>query len=141
MDVNDFKSLCKDVVAKPEFQPTPDGTTHCNQGLTTIAREFGVTDFEGKMANQIIDHISAHPQWAACTDEEAWDWAMQGKLAIACVKEAVHGHVATIYPAPKVTSGKWGKEVPVVANVGKKNEIFGENFAFHEPPQHFKFLG
>ena len=141
MDVNDFQSLCKDVVATPEFQPTPDGTTHCNQGLTRIAREFGVDNFEGKLANQLIDQISQDPKWAACDADEAWNWAMQGNLAIACVKEAVHGHVATIYPAEKVASGKWGMSVPQVANVGKKNEIFGENFAFHEPPQHFKYIG
>lgn len=141
MDVNDFQSLCKDVVGKPEFQPTPDGTTHCNQGLTTIAREFGVDNFEGKLANQLIDEIAVHPQWAACSADEAHAWAMQGKLAIACVKENPHGHVATVYPGDKVMSGKWGKEVPQVANVGKKNDIFGENFAFHEEPQHYKFIG
>lgn len=141
MEISDFQALCKDVVAAPELQPTPDGTTHCNQGLTRIAAEFGVDDFDGKMANQIIDQISSDPRWSACSADEAWDWAMQGRLAIACMKEEVHGHVAAIYPAPKVDSGKWGTSVPQVANVGKKNEIFGENWAFPEPPQHFKFLG
>jgi hypothetical protein len=40
-------------------------------------------------------------------------------------------HVAVVYPGrPMMYSGKWNIRVPCVANVGKKNEVMGANYAF-----------
>lgn len=140
MEIEVFKSLCAGVVADPELQPA-GGVTHCNQGLNDIATEFGFTEFDGKMANACIDLMASDMRWRECSAEEAWTWAMAGNLAVACMKEEPHGHVAVICPGDKVASGKWQVDVPQIANVGQKNGIFGENFAFREPPKHYLYQG
>lgn len=51
-----------------------------------------------------------------------------------------HGHVAAVFPGGMVYSGKWGKECPLVANIGERNGIFGANYCFKEEPRWFVFV-
>jgi len=140
MDIDTFKSVCSTLIDDPELQPA-NGVTHCNQALTRLAAQFGFGDFDGKLANDCIDLMASDGRWRECTSEEAWMWANQGHLAVACQKEEPHGHVAVICPGEKVFSAKWQADVPQIANVGQKNGIFGENYAFREPPTHYLYQG
>lgn len=53
-----------------------------------------------------------------------------------------HGHIAGIYPSGgcMAWSGKWSKEVPYVANVGRKIGKMSANYAFLEEPRYFIFI-
>lgn len=87
------------------------------------------------MANQIIDLIATHDQWAECPIEKAQALANEGTLIVACLKADPHGHVNVVCPGKEKTSGRWG-QVPTVANVGKTNFIgSGLNWAFSDLPK------
>lgn len=121
--------------SRPEYQPQPNGTTHCNQFVTEVALGCGFKGFDGLLANQIIDFICSNNQWSECPMDKAQDLANEGTLIIACLKADPHGHVNIICPGKMKSSGRWAS-VPSVANVGKENFIGkGLNWAFSDLPK------
>lgn len=136
---NAFKliEICEDVVNDPSLAPA-DGKTYCNIALHRIAVKCGVSYFEGKLANDICDLVAGHKDWRKEADlARVQKHANSGGLAIAAQKDTPHGHVAVVAPGMAVPSGKWGKDAPIVANVGKKNGIMGANFAFATIPDFY----
>lgn len=119
----------------PEYAPR-DGVTHCNQFVSEICSTLGFKDLDGKLANEICDAISKHPQWSEePSAERCQDLANGGTLIIAGIKANPHGHITVICPGKIKTSGRWG-DVPSCANVGK--DLFigkGINWAFSEWPK------
>lgn len=128
-----------------------DGKTFCNFATDYIASQLGCQMFHDAkkqpyLANQIIDILSSSPKWQKVSGTAAWDWAMEGKLALATQKELPHGHVAVLAPAPRVWSNKWQMYCPQVYNVGKADNMntfppfwIGENFAFADRPVHYVY--
>lgn len=129
-----------------------DGKTYCNFGFDFIASMFGAKETHDAKkvpydANTIIRNVDSSDNWKKVPGTEAWDWAMQGNLALACYQEVPHGHVAALAPAPKTWSQKWSAYVPQVYNVGSAEYMnlkapfwVGENFAFKNMPVHYVYL-
>jgi len=122
----DIRRVCAEVLAMPEYEPKPDGTTFCNQALHNILSILGLPEFcwdqekaqRLMLANDIADKLEN-----TCKELSfgmAFDEANRGSIVVAALKMPVHGHVAIIYPSPGLyTSGKWDRnDVPFVANVG-----------------------
>jgi len=114
-------------------------TTHCNQFVNEVLSFIGFGDLEGKMANDIVDFIKAHPQWSEVSMDKCQALANAGTFVIAAIKAPVHGHVAIICPGKEKSSGRWG-QVPSCASVGKENTIGrGINWAFSEMPSFYAY--
>mgnify|MGYP007031184691 CR=1 FL=1 len=105
--------------------------TYCNFAVQKAARYYGYKLFDNKNANSITEYLELGlATWHKDNGLRAAYHAMIGGLAIAAKKYPKHGHVAVIAPRPCEFSGSWGKEVPIVANVGKKNGFMKVSEAF-----------
>lgn len=120
-------------------------TTYCNYFVYAVCSKMGYKGFWSSdrkgplMANEMIDLMSKEVDWMKEKDGNMGQYhANIGSLVIAAQKADVHGHVAVVRPGEMIYSGKWGKLVPRIANVGK--DVFidkGVNFAFAEEPAYF----
>lgn len=120
-------------LCRPEYQPG-GGLTHCNSYVNDVCQGYGCKDFDGLMANQMIDLMDTSPSWSKVAMEQCQSLANAGSLVVAGLKADPHGHVNVICPGKEKTSGRWGN-VPSCANVGK--DIFigkGINWAFSDLP-------
>lgn len=145
MDPVELRKLLTDLVKDPSLTMRPDGTTFCNFGVQRVVKAFGL-DFDGLMANDIYDRLaeSVGKDWLKVAGQQASDRAQRGGLAIAAKKYAVHGHVAVLFPAPMTVSESLGREVPQIANVGKKNAVMRVTEAFpvkEGEPDYFIYVG
>lgn len=134
--------ICDRVVADPVLAPERDSDgkitkTKCNLAVQIICEEMGYGDFLGLVANQIYALAKKGKDWKKASGDEASAAANGGALAIAAVQGTPHGHVAILYPGPKVWSGHWNREAPVIANVGVRNGVMGANWAFAKEPDYF----
>lgn len=119
--------------SRPEYQPG-GGLTHCNSFVSEVATTYGFKGLGKLLANDIIDLITAHPDWVSVSLENAQSACNQGTLIIAGLKANPHGHVCIICPGKEKVSGRWGP-VPSVANVGETNFIGnGINWSFSNMP-------
>lgn len=122
--------------------------THCNEA---IRRTFSMSGFpntftKDEVANAIIDQLKrSNSGFREVGTVEAWKAAQQGELVIAGHKYATHGHVAMVYPSDEMKhSASWDKDVPLLSNVGKHNEIMKVSDAFPVSlgePQYFVYQG
>lgn len=104
--------------------------TYCNFALQEYAKSFGYDGFKGLNANEICEKAEADKAFAKDSAERATEHAKKGGFAFAGKQYTGHGHVAAVYPGPMVYSGSWGKFVPLLGNVGKKNGIMATSLAF-----------
>lgn len=134
-----LEKACRDAVER--FKSDGE-TTYCNIALNHIAILLGYRGFVGLLANAIVRKLETDPDFAPVSPEKAKELADMGELVIAGQKGEPNGHVAVVFPnRPMVTSGKWnGAKVPVVANVGKTNAIFGANYAFVKEPKYYAWI-
>lgn len=132
--VKDLQAACEALISDPKLAPK-DGTTYCNIAVTRVCEEYDITCFRGMMANAMCDYMAAN--WKKVSGKEANTLANEGVICIAGQKEAAHGHVCLIYPGAMVYAGKWKKEVPVAANVGKRNGNMGINWIFQTEPDYY----
>lgn len=113
-----------DVYDRNDFKPNPDGSTHCNQAVNAICMTMGCKDFDGKVADEIVDFMGSHDDWSPVPMEKAQDLANQGSLVVAGLKGSdlgsAHGHVVVIRPGHPCQSGKWGL-TPRCVNIGKSD--------------------
>jgi len=110
-------------------------TTYCNQYVDEVCEVVGFEGLTGKMANEICEYLSKHPQWSPVKMEDCQDLANGGTLIVAGIRGDPHGHVCIICPGKPKVSGRWGL-VPSCASVGKENTIGrGINWAFSERPE------
>ena len=131
--------LCDSVLIDPDLIPR-DGKTYCNTAAYKICFNYGYDLYDPNrkdlmMANEIEAWVRSN--WAKITGLKANRLANEGKIAMAAQKGTPHGHIAIIYPGAMVYSGKWAKEVPVVANVGARNGVMGCNYAFKTEPAYY----
>jgi len=62
------------------------------------------------------------------------------RIIFAIIKQNPHGHIAPIFPNEEIKfSAKWNCLVPMVANVGKEQNIMGLNYAFADKPDFFEY--
>lgn len=125
-----LKDACDMVIADPELETKRvDGVlvTHCNQGAEMVAEAMGCTDLSGYDADEQYQILSADTsgRWKKVEGSEATIHALDGGLGFAAMPShrlgEKHGHIAAIYPAGMQASGSLGKDVPMVANVGKQD--------------------
>jgi hypothetical protein len=129
-----------------DFQPKTNKEneiieTYCNVATDYICREvWKFKGFMNMMANQIFDRMKNAPDFAEVTPDTAQTLANDGRMVIAGFKNEPHGHCAVVVPGKALYSGKWMKNAPLIANVGKRNGIMGANFAFRTPPIFFAHI-
>lgn len=116
-----------------ELAPTVENgklVTHCNQFVHSIAKAIGYTNFEGLMANQMVD-LMKKPEngWIQVDGAVAQEHANKGVLVIAGRTATGHGHVCIVVPGILEKSGSWGEAVPKCVNVGK-DVFFGKKISF-----------
>ncbi len=123
-------ALCRDVMTSPDLRPR-DGKTYCNYAVMRVAEGLGLEPWrKDDMANDMIDVMESSGMFAKETAERASKHAMKGGFAVAAHKYAQHGHVAVVYPTACQHSGSLGKDVAMVANVGKENGLMLSSQAF-----------
>lgn len=134
MKAEELDNLCHELIADPALWAhdiTGDGKpeTFCSQAVRRAANRYGCSDFGAELdpitANMICDRLAGGlPGWRQDTGDRAAAHALKGGLAIAAKAYEPHGHVAVVAPRAMQHSGSWGKDVPVLANVGKPPNRF-----------------
>ena len=124
-----LKELCDEAVSNKAFLPG-NGKTHCNRSVRFIAQGFGYGFSPNDLASDQLAAIALDPAWEAVPLRKVSQLAQQGVLVILGIRAEPHGHVVVAYPDKPQVSGKWGGEVPMVANVGQKNWVCKLSEAF-----------
>lgn len=115
-----------------------DGVTYCNFAVQDVARIMGYKELDHRLANEIIDFISASKDWSKVEMNGVQQLANSGSLVIAGQYGEKHGHVAVVRPGLSKWSTKWNCPVPSVMNIGKDCFISkGVNWAFQDIPLFF----
>jgi len=156
-----LKDFCDDAIKK--YPPKIDKktgdvvATYCNFAVDDIARHMDYKGFNYNGAPYMADRICSVllSDWLKIDGEQAHRLAASGVLCIAAMssaeiraaairlnkpalKNAQHGHVAVIYPAPRmVQSASWCKEVPLLANIGRVNGVLGASQCFPAEPKYY----
>lgn len=137
MDIEHLKSALDALIKDPSLFQKPDGTTFCNIAVHRIAALYDIKEFplnahgDPPMANRMCEIAATSPAFESASGEGANAAALAGKFVLAAHGYAGHGHVAVVYPSPEMFySPSWKKEVPFVANVGKRNAIIPASEAF-----------
>lgn len=142
-----LKEILDSVRNQTDLQPH-DGITYCNiaidriLGLCGIPRIINPLTGQPHLANSMIDYLEANTlRWGKVNGFAAHSYANLGALVIAGAKNpAGHGHVAPLSPAEKMGfSPSWGKDVPMLSNVGKKNAILRASQAFRTEPSYYAY--
>lgn len=117
--------------------------TYCNLFVHRVSKLMGFDYFFNRqaervmLANEIIAWLERNGR--QLNTIEAFEAAKEGRFVIAGRRGDEHGHIAIIYPCPHLAySGRWGMGVPLCANVGKVNGIFGVNWAFQILPEYYE---
>ena len=144
--------------------------TYCNYFTRTVCRWFGWTEFrheDDDQASEICRYMRSHAEYWMKLEgnfsytimgsnqqvvrlgpdyEAAVKYACRGGLVVAAQENPdnkAHGHVCIIAPEPKLlVSPKWGRSVPIAANVGKTN-FYGQalSWAFALEPELYLYRG
>jgi hypothetical protein len=131
-----FDIICS-VYDNPHYKPV-GGTTFCNLAAQDIATAFGCQDFNGKLANEIVDFVEKSPDWEEVAIGEVQFKANMGSLIFAMQRGDPHGHLCAVRPGMEKFAGHWNCMAPSVCNIGKENFISkGANFAFAEMPRFY----
>lgn len=144
-------AICEETINEPSLLGRK-GTTYCNIAVQRISEFFGFHGFRGLLANDMYKVCLNSDRWSLLkifrVDKKtfsdcliAQSRAMNGNFVVAAKRGSGNGHIAVVYPGKMAYSGKWGEDVPLVANVGKKNGIMGANYAFKERPEFFIWNG
>jgi hypothetical protein len=144
-----LKDILDVVRAQPDLEPVFDDAgklvrSYCNIAIDRVMGIMGtpriVNHVNGQplLANDMIDCMeNSETRFTKVTGDVACARASQGILVIACQCEALRGHVAAVYPAPMEYSGSWKKDVPLLSNVGKKNDVMRASQAFRVEPAYY----
>lgn len=154
-DLPTLKAACDAVVRDPALFPVKDAAgniveTHCNFGAVRVANAMGCHELDHLMADD--QHatmlVNKSGLWKKADGAAAAAHAMAGGLAFASASGAMlgeaHGHIAAVCPEPMQFSGSLGKDVPILANVGKTDAEEKESLAFpvaKGEPDYFVWLG
>lgn len=165
MDAVKLKEILDAVREQADLRPQVDEEGHvlrtfCNIGLDRILGLCGIPRLINKVsmqplcANDICDYMrNSFTRWTKVTGEVACARASQGILVVACRHSDTangHGHIAAVYPAPMQNSGSWGKDVPMLNNIGRpfkpkppfteedlKNRVLKSSQCFRKEPDYY----
>jgi|GEM_PF-3129952 len=164
MTATQLKSILDTVRQQKDLRPQVDAEGHvlrtfCNLGLDRILGLYGAPRMVNRlnsqplMANDMIDFMRSSTRWERVDGSVACARASQGVLVVAAKGSDTangHGHVAAVYPAPAEMSGSWGKEVPMLNNIGRpfkpkppfseedlKNRVLKASQCFRTEPEYF----
>lgn len=153
-----LKKACDEVLADKSLRHITDPNTgritvtYCNFGVYSILQKMHINLFYRSdlnrrfLAAEMYQFCDRFPnRFPKVNDKVAKAMADYGLVVLAATmgkKGIKDEHVAIVYPnAPMVSSGKWKKLCPQVANIGKKNEVMGTNWAFGKyMPDYFVML-
>jgi hypothetical protein len=138
---DDLIGACRDVVCDASLLPKPGkggdpGQTFCNVAAARVADALGCAELDGLMADKQYAVMAANSsgRWAKTGGAQAAAHALGGGLAFAAASSAMlgeeHGHICVVYASTLRWSASLGKNVPVVANVGKTCGIIRVTQAF-----------
>ena len=142
MTANKLKDILDSVRNQKDLQPH-DGITYCNIAIDRTLALCGLPRMINKltgqplMANDMCDLMRDSFKWRKINGDEATARANMGILAIACQRGDHHGHVAAVYPQKQAFSPSWGKYVPMLSNVGKKNAVMRASQCFRTEPDYY----
>ena len=135
---DELSFFLREVVKNPKYDSNVDNLLHCNHLVQDTFNYFGYKGFEGLTANQIFEKCLGLPEFEEQEPEQcAWLVQKYGYLVVAALLGDPHGHVAVVFPGIPMFSGKWQKNIPVVASTGNPNRIAGANWFFKEIPRFF----
>ena len=130
----------------PAFQPSTNGTTHCNQATCAIATETGaptgpLTNGQDTpaLANQQAANLGEpNSGYHQVSPSEAQSLANQGETVLAVQPHSGHGHIATVrpnntYSAPYENSDSRGTG-PMINNIGAHVDVVPQSGAFYTNP-------
>lgn len=137
MDSASLKAFLQDLTQRPKLQPE-NGVTHCNQGARETAQVCGCHEFDDMslLADDMVQMMSLNisNKWEPCDGSTAANRAMIGGLVFAAMTSKElgeeHGHITAIFPSAMQFSGSLGHDVPLCANVGKRNGVMKVSEAF-----------
>ncbi len=137
MDSASLKAFLQQLTQRPELEPG-NGVTHCNQAARETAQFIGCHEFDdlNLLADDLeqIMRLNISNKWEPCDGSTAANRAMIGGLvfAVKTSKELgeEHGHIAAIFSSPMQFSGSLNTDVPMCANVGKRNGVMKVSEAF-----------
>ena len=130
-----LKAAADAALADPDFQPGA-GVTHCNQAVMSVAAQLGCEELAGICADEQYQVMSSNAsgRWRKVLGSDASIHALGGGLAIAGLPSQrlgeAHGHVAICYPVGMQYSGSLGRDVPMLANVGRTVGVMKSSAAF-----------
>ena len=132
--------------------------THCNAGAVAVGKPMGCRELEDESGSPIcaddqyaVMAANKSGKWNKVFGAAASLWAQQGGLSYAAMtskmlteraaqaalaagkpfpKPDAHGHIDALSPEPMQMSGSLGHPVPMVCNIGLKNQDEKESEAF-----------
>lgn len=155
MNAVDLKQILDTVRQQEDLKPVVDEQGHvlktfCNIGLDRILGLYGAPRLVNEkgaplMANDMVEFMQNSPSlWTEVTGEVACARASQGILVVAAqANDSGHGHVAAVYPVPAEHSGSWGKDVPLLNNIGRPNkkgeanQVWKASLCFRTEPKYY----
>jgi hypothetical protein len=127
-----LKNLCDRLVSTSNLWPEYDSsgkllTTYCNMAARIAAQALGCSEFDDPnlIADDMVAIMKANKsgRWESVTGQQATLHALDGGLAFAAADSKAlleaHGHITLIRPESMQPSPSWGKDCPMVVNVGK----------------------
>lgn len=154
MDAMRLKEILDAVRIQPDLRPELDDDGHvvrtfCNIGLDRILGLYGAPRMVNKLngeplcANDMVAYMRGSNRWEKVDGGAAVARASQGVLVVAAQAAEGHGHVVAVYPAPAQHSGSWGKDVPMLNNIGRPfkdgsvNMVAKASLCFRTEPEYF----
>ena len=144
-----LKEILDTVRVQPDLAPVLDDAgkairTYCNvaldrvMGIMAIPRMVNPLNGQPLLANDMIDIMESSPErFTKVSADIAVARAAQGVLVVACQCEQMHGHVAPVYPTQMAWSASWMKQVPVLSNVGQRNDVLRASQCFRTEPDYY----
>jgi hypothetical protein len=125
--------------------------TYCNMFVSDVCEELiKYEDLKGLTANKIYELLLQDDlNWSEVklgalfnADIEEQRKLIETSLIIAAQQGEKHGHVCILIPSEFRLSGKFGKYIPMCANIGKSNFYDeGVSWAFKAEPKYFIYKG
>lgn len=121
------------------------GQTFCNLAVNSICNAMGYEKFNAGsvntpvMANAMVIFMHASNDWLSIDGNVAQAHANVGALVVAGhINPEGHGHVCVVIPGEMRPSAHFGKDAPVVMNVGK-DVFIGKDaaYSFRVEPLYF----
>ena len=101
------------------------GRTYCNFFVRRVAVHVECWEFDGMMANQMVEHMARSDKWALLEPDMAQAEANKGALVVAGWRNPIgNGHVCIVVKGKLTWSKSHEDDVPLCCNVATKPLTF-----------------